>query len=140
MIRLATKKDLDRIYELGSLISSNFKNTYNVSKYIEDNKYIILVNEDEIVNGLLIVYENIDYLEIEAIVVDLSYRRKGIANKLLNYLTSNYTKNKKEILLEVAVNNTSAINLYKKNNFEIINIRKKYYNGIDAFIMKQVVK
>ena len=42
----------------------------------------------------------------------------------------------KNITLEVNENNTFAITLYKKHNFEINGFRKKYYNGIDnALIM-----
>ena len=139
MIRNANKNDITRINELGSLFNKNFNNTYNLNKYLDDKKHIILLNEDEIINGLLIVYDNIDYLEIEGIVVDPLYRRQNIANNLLNYLINSYSNNKKDILLEVAINNDGAIKLYKKNNFEIINIRKKYYNGIDAYVMKRAV-
>ena len=42
----------------------------------------------------------------------------------------------KDITLEVNINNTSAINLYKKYNFKEVGIRKKYYNNLDdALIM-----
>ena len=43
------------------------------------------------------------------------------------------------ILLEVNEKNDSAINLYKKIGFYLINIRKKYYGNEDALIMRKEV-
>ena len=43
-------------------------------------------------------------------------------------------------MLEVNTENIAAINLYKKFNFEIINTRKKYYEGKDAYIMERRIK
>ena len=40
------------------------------------------------------------------------------------------------ILLEVRCDNNNAIKLYKKYNFKIINIRKKYYDNMDAYVME----
>lgn len=45
------------------------------------------------------------------------------------------------IFLEVRVSNAAAIGLYEKHRFSVINIRKKYYDGVeDALIMKRVLK
>jgi len=85
------------------------------------------------------VYKNIDYFELEAIVVNINFRKKGIASRLINFFEEKYTKKGDSILLEVAVNNEAAVSLYKKIGFEIINIRKKYYDKIDAYVMKKVI-
>ncbi len=138
MIRKATKNDIKSINKLGILVNSNFINTYNIEDYFNNPSYIILVNEDELINGLLIIYNNIDYYELEIIVVSKEDRKKGIASKMLNYFLDNYDN--KDFLLEVDVNNKDAINLYIKFGFCVINTRKKYYNGNDAYVMKRVVK
>ena len=139
MIRFGTINDINDINRLGIIFENNFLKTYNIKDYLDNSNYIILINEDDIINGLLIVYKNIDYFELEAIVVDPEYRNKGIGNNLINYFIDKYIT-KEDIILEVAVNNEKAINLYKKNGFEVINIRKKYYKDIDAYVMKRVVK
>ena len=139
MIRFANKTDVESINKLGLLVNDNFIKTYSIDDYLANSNYIILINEDDIVNGILIAYKNIDYYELEVIVVDSNYRNKGIAKKMLSKLLNDYVKDN-EILLEVAVNNKPAINLYLKMGFEVINTRKKYYNGIDAYVMKRVVK
>lgn len=139
MIRKALKKDIDRINELGLLVSPNFLQTYKINEYLDNDKYIVLVNEEEIVNAFLLIYTNVDSFELEMIVVDPKRRKKGIASSLLKHFLDNYGTIRKVIFLEVSINNDEAIRLYKKNNFEIISTRPKYYNGIDAYVMKKEI-
>lgn len=138
MIRNADFKDIEIINHLGGYLNDNFSNTYNVEKYINNDNYIFLVNEDENVNAFLLILKNFDTYEIEALAVSKDERRKGIGFKLLNYFINDYLDNGDRILLEVASNNEPAIKLYKKCDFKIINIRKKYYKNIDALIMEKV--
>jgi len=139
MIRLAKENDLEAIYKLGQLVNENFKKTYHVLSYLENDSYIILVSENERVDGLMIIYKNIDYYELELIVVDVLCRRKGIGSSLLNYFLEKFTQNNDEVILEVASKNEKAINLYKKFDFKVIGVREKYYQNDDAYIMKKVI-
>lgn len=138
MIREATIEDKSQINNLGNLFIENFHNKFNLDSYICNDNYTILVNDENNVNAFLIVYKNIDYYEIEMIYVDNKVRNNGIATQLLTAFFENLLTNS-VILLEVAVDNYNAIKLYKRFNFEVINIRKKYYNGIDAYVMKKVI-
>jgi len=54
-------------------------------------------------------------LHINSLTVDPSYFRKGIAKKLINYVLENM--NYTEGIVETAVVNIPAINLYKKHGF-----------------------
>lgn len=140
MIRVANKKDIIDIYNIGNQYKNNFQKTFNIENYLMNNNYIILVNVLEKVNAFIIVYKNIDFFELEMIIVDKEFREKGIASKLIEHFFSNYTKKDQIILLEVATDNLKAIRLYEKYGFEIINTRKKYYEGkIDAYVMKKVI-
>lgn len=136
MIRYAQFKDFKEINELGETLHHNFAKLFNLDDMINDDLVKIIVYEiDKKVVGFLIatcLYENVDILSI---VVDKECRRKKIASNLIDYLFSEITDEVQVVTLEVAVNNESAINLYKKFGFEIINTRKKYYNGIDAYLM-----
>ena len=73
----------------------------------------------------LIFIEKISEYEILFIYVKKTYRRKVLANCLLNniYIQKNKS-NLKKIFLEVAENNIPAVKVYKKNNFELLNIKK----------------
>ena len=78
--------------------------------------------------GNLIFIEKVSEYEILFIYVKKTYRRKGLANYLLNkiYIQKNKS-NLKKIFLKVAENNFPAIEMYRKNNFELLNIRRNYY-------------
>ncbi len=116
-------KDIDYINNL-----SNYKVTLN-----NFNKVIGYYFDNEIVGFLdySVMYEKI---EINYIFVINEYRKKGIAYNLIKYVIDNYDF--ENITLEVNINNISAINLYKKLGFNIIGIRKKYYNGVDGYLME----
>lgn len=136
MISNATNNELSAINKLGSVLYDNFINIYHVKNYISNDCYQVLTYNDDITKGFLIAYNNIDYIELLVIVVDPNYRRMNIGFKLMNYLIDNSDK---DILLEVASTNDSAIRLYEKCGFKKIGIREKYYkNSDDAYIMKLV--
>ena len=91
------------------------------------------INAFLIVN--LIFIEKVSEYEILFIYVKKTYRRKGLANYLLNnnYIQKNKS-NLKKIFLEVAENNIPAVKVYKKNNFELLNIKK-----IDALCYLKII-
>lgn len=136
MISNATNNELSAINKLGSVLYDNFINIYHVENYISNDCYQVLTYNDDITKGFLIAYNNIDYIELLVIVVDPNYRRMNIGFKLMNYLIDNSDK---DILLEVASTNDSAIRLYEKCGFKKIGVREKYYKNLDdAYIMKLV--
>ena len=65
------------------------------------------------------------------------YRKRGIANHLMDMAESKCTSN--YIQLEVRVTNDAAINLYVKRGYRIANVEVNYYNeeGVlaDAYLM-----
>ena len=82
-----------------------------------------------------------DRLEIYSIFVDIFWRRKGIAKKILEDCI-NFCKNNKleKIILEVSSKNKVAKKFYLKTKFKICGIRQGYYNSVnekvDALIME----
>ena len=86
-----------------------------------------------------IEYDDIYYtIDIVNVFVKESERGKGIGFSLMDYLIVNNSF-KRNITLEVNVNNKSAIKLYEKCGFVITAIRKGYYNGIDGYLMERVL-
>lgn len=113
------------LFNLKDIINSDYENVFG---YYIDNKLVGFIHISKL-------YENMDIINI---VVDASYRRQGIGSKLLNFIISLFD-DCKTILLEVNENNKDAIDLYKRNNFKVINIRTKYYGNDNALIMKRDV-
>lgn len=108
---------------------TDYKITFN-----EFNKVLVYIQNKKIVAFLdySVMY---DRIEINYIYVIEEYRRNNIAFKLIDYVISNYDFY--NITLEVSVLNNNAISLYKKLGFNVIGIREKYYNGVDAYLMER---
>ena len=136
MIRKATMDDIDIINKLGSILHDNFVNVFHMETEIDNKDAIILVYEDINVVAYLYAINTIDNIDLLSIVVDDSYKRNGIATKLVNYLIGNYCYRDKTITLEVDVYNIPALKFYEKLGFKLVNVRKKYYNDHDAYLMK----
>lgn len=138
MIRKINKNDLDMIYVMGVKYDANFRNHYNLESYVDNELYIMdCYEEDGIIKGFVIANLLYNNVEILLLYVGNQFRKQGIASMLLNNLEKNNVDN---VLLEVSVINESALNLYKKHNYEVINTRKKYYNGVDAYVMRKELK
>lgn len=85
----------------------------------------------------------LDECDITNIAVFEQYRRKGIANALLNALIkSAKEKNSAFITLEVRASNEAAVNLYKSHGFEKVGERRCYYEKPreDAVLMTLFLK
>lgn len=131
MINKCNINDINRIIELGKLINTNFDKLNNLEEIIK-NKEIIGYYIDNKLVGFIIFKTMYEITDLLYIVVDKLYRRKSIASNLLEELIGNSEK----VMLEVRCDNDNAIKLYKKYDFKIINIRKKYYDNMDAYVME----
>lgn len=135
-IRKATIED---IVELKKLETKCFDERIreNFSFVLENKNYLYLVaffNENIVAYaGASISYEQGELLSI---CVDSSYRKQGLATKILKelFFILKHTGVLK-IFLEVNKNNTPALNLYKKIGFEFLSERKNYYGKDSAIVM-----
>lgn len=136
MIREAKLEDKKEIERLGKCLHENFERLFNVEKMLSEeyNKIYVAQENDEIIGFLMaiVLYENCEILNI---VVEEKYRKQKVASSLLDTLISEFADTVSIITLEVAIDNESAIGLYKKFGFEIINKRNNYYGNKDAYLM-----
>lgn len=94
--------------------------------YKKNNKIIGFVSYS-------IIYER---AELNYIVTDKNFRRRGIAQKLLDFTVKDLKKNRVESFsLEVDIDNKEALDFYLKNGFMIKAIRNNYYKNKDAYLM-----
>jgi len=132
MIRKYKESDYNVINILGRELSPNFKFEKN-----ENNDCFVYIEKDDVIG--FITYQILsDYSEVLDIFVHINHRNKNIGTQLLDSCIDDLkNKNVNKVTLEVKTTNVSAINLYKKNQFKIVSIRKKYYenNTIDAYLM-----
>lgn len=113
-----------RINEAGNNIN-------DLSLEKDDNSYMFR-DKNGIIASKLKYYDynikNFDWVLIADVVTKPSYRRMGLASKLLKEAYADITKNSnKGVYLFVKYDNHAAINLYKKLGFRVI----KYYGSGD---------
>lgn len=137
MIRKAVETDVSSIMKLGTLIDCDYNKKTNLNEDIfSSSKEVYVYAENNIIKGFITIL-NLNYeIEIIDIAVFPEFRKAKIATKLLSFIFNIHLKN---CYLEVRIDNKVAINLYKKFNFNVINIRKKYYKNMDAYIMERKI-
>jgi len=142
IIRKATLNDFDAVMELEN---SCFKLPYNERQmkyeFSENpiNKILVVCNEDKIL-GFINYMITFNSATITQVAVNKDYRNQGLASSLLNAMEDTFPKSGDEMVefvtLEVRESNEPAINLYKKNGYEHVVIKKHYYpDGEDAVYM-----
>ena len=91
-------------------------------------------------NGFIVWRTVCDESEIITIGVHPDARGAGIAIAMLGLMEHEIKKaGANKIFLEVSAENTPAINLYKKCGFTQNGRRPKYYDGVDAILMKKTL-
>lgn len=142
IIRRATLSDLDSIEAI--------ENECFIDPYKrEDLIYELSVNpcaitlvaiEDDKIVGFIDYMITFTSATISQIAVTKDYRKQGIALKLLDAMEETFSKDPDEqvetITLEVREHNTPAQNLYRKNGYEDVILKKAYYrDGENALYM-----
>lgn len=119
-----------------SKIFDEYKTNYNpiINEFTKIYTYII---DNNIVAFLLftIMYNKCEIIDV---FVKEKYRKNGIASKLINEITNDYTVD--NITLEVSEKNYKAINLYNKLGFGKVATRKKYYKDSDGLLMLKEIR
>lgn len=136
MIRELRNTDIEDLIKLLLNYDKNIQNHFYFSGYLSNDlysQYVYIIN-DKIAGYILITIID-DLVEIHLLYVDNLFRNQKIGTKLMDYIINKYSNYR--FLLEVSINNYIAIKLYENKNFKIINIRKKYYDDIDAYVMER---
>lgn len=140
-IRAMKEEDVQAIANIESSCFSKPWTEDNVRYEIKGNPcaHIFIATIDEEIVGYLDFMITFNSATISRICVLGEYRRKGIAQALLNKMFEVVSKQDEKvewITLEVRKDNEAAQKLYKKNHWEEITIKKNYYDdGTDAIYM-----
>ena len=142
MIKKANLSDLISLYSIEREVFSN--DSFSMSK--DSIRYHILKNRlykievDGVIAGYILWLERKKYFRLYSLAVSSDFQNRGLAKKLLEYSFENLSKENKDFSLEVKVLNESAINLYKKYDFEIKKVLKDYYEECDGYLMYKKCK
>ncbi len=129
MIREYTNEDKELVNALGRTLKEDF----DIDNRNELESVLVYILDDLLVGFIeyMKIYETI---EIEYIVVNKVYQRKGIGKSLVLEIFKD-DKIEKSIL-EVKKSNIAAINFYKSLGFNSVRIIKNYYGDEDAIAME----
>lgn len=138
-IRYATIEDLNKIasleakYFIGPWTEEQFKYELIENQF---SKTLILIENDSLI-GYCNYWVIFDQGEINKICIEESYRKQGLATKLLDKAFDDFQKNEcLSVSLEVRVSNVPAQKLYEKYGFMKVVVKEKYYSdGEDAYYM-----
>ena len=100
----------------------------------------LVVVEGSLVLGYIGSQTVLDASDIMNVAVHPQYRRQGVAQKLVEALSSRLSEKKVRFLsLEVRASNEPAIALYERNGFSTVGVRPGYYRHPkeDARIMRK---
>ena len=139
LIRNMTLDDIQATAEIEKKCFSLAWSEKSFEDSITRDDTIFLVCEDEVIVGYIGMYICFDEASITNVAVSPEYRKKGYGEMLvMTAKEAAKVSGAESILLEVRVSNEPAISLYKKQGFEELGIRKKFYEHPveDAIIMK----
>lgn len=108
-----------------------------------ENAHFLTAVSDGKVLGYIGIHEICGEAYITNVAVFPEYRRLGIGETLIDSATIGAKlRNCEFISLEVRISNTPAIELYKKEGYNIVGQRKNFYSNPteDAYIMTRVLK
>lgn len=77
--------------------------------------------------------------EVHTIAVDPQHQGRGLGRMLLAALLARADEYAATVFLEVRWDNEAAIGLYRAHDFEVVGVRKRYYqpSGADAYTMRR---
>ncbi|MEM0174205.1 MAG: GNAT family N-acetyltransferase, partial [Sulfolobaceae archaeon] len=123
IISRATEEDLFQIYDIER---ESFENPYPFSLlraylYISGNLYLVAKEQDLVLGYIIGVIQFNIRGHIVSIAVRREWRNKGIGSMLVSELERRFKDfNCRYSYLEVAINNTPAINFYRKMGYIIV--------------------
>lgn len=147
MINVASIQDAEGIYLCNY---NNLPIYYKKSEheyFIRSNEYIVIVAKNEstnlVIGYILGKFKKNNSFEIISFAVDHNYRKQKIGTKLIYFIVELLSKSQvTNIVLNVHVENSVAIQFYFKNKFKILQIKKDYYDNsinyeksVDAYKM-----
>ena len=129
---------IEKNVDINKLIDIFNEYKQNYSPIINDFTKIYCYKIKEKIVSFIVFSIIYDRAEIIDIFVEQEYRRKHVAQSLINEIIKDFDIS--NITLEVSEKNNDAIKLYEKMLFKKSAIRKNYYNDSDAFLMIKEIR
>lgn len=129
IIRGTLPPDLDEIAGIEKICFSLPHSREQLERELENGTFILLTAlDDDMVAGYISMQYVVDEGYIGNVAVHPDFRRRGIADSLLDALIEEAgVLDLAFITLEVRQSNAPAVSLYEKHGFRSISVQKDYY-------------
>lgn len=139
-IRDAYESDLENIVKYDSIMLGETLGYDTIKGYLNNPlmKYFVIeeIDSKDFI-GAVSLWIDDNKAQINNIYIIHKYQQKKLGRVFMDYVMKYFKlKEINEITLEVRKSNEVAIKLYESYGFELVNLRKNYYNnGEDALFM-----
>ncbi|MEQ8766012.1 MAG: N-acetyltransferase [Planctomycetota bacterium] len=134
-IRRAAPRDLDRLVDLDeSVFGLESLTRSQLYHYVTRSPSLlwVAVTPSDLVVGMTLVglRRGRSFARIDSLLVDVAFRRRGIARALLHRAIQTAEQERlKAVILEVEPKNRNAIELYHDEGFEALELVADYYGS-----------
>lgn len=138
MIRVATLADLAALSELErSCFGREDAEDALAAELSRAWSHIFVEELEGALTGFVNVWRVGDEVEVLYVATAPARRRTGVASRLMGHVIARCAREgTTRVLLEVRPSNDAAIALYRRFDFEVVGLRKGYYDdGEDALLM-----
>lgn len=128
-IRLMDYSDVKQVSEIEKqTFTSPWSETSFKETIVRDDTIYLTAYENEEIAGYCGLWQSLDEADITNVAVKEEYRGRHIAKAMLTKLIElGVSKGIETFMLEVRESNKNAIGLYLGLGFEVVGIRKSYY-------------
>ena len=140
-IKHFNKKNIDLCYELDSNTISFWSKSQWENEFKKEGIEVLGLIMSNLVIGICVFQVVVDEAQINYLVINQNFRKKGFGTYLMSYLIKLCEKQKiNKLLLEVSRENVIAEKFYSSLNFLTVGIRRKYYrDGSDALLKEKIL-
>lgn len=132
--------------EIAKLANSILQEDYKLSMFTNvyeswPDGFLLAEADGQYLGTLISIISEPKTARILVLVVNDSYRRQGIASKLLNiFVQKAVLIGISRLTLEVRMSNKAAITFYEQRRFKIVSTIPVYYkDGEGAFVMERTI-
>lgn len=145
VVRPAVPADLEQVLAIARNSGTpaqwpekEYKKIFAPDPHGGQKRLVLVIGEEQQVQGFIIGRLAVDQWEIENIAVDRSAQRRGLGRQLLRAFLDRARKRGSAVFLEVRESNLPARNLYSAMGFAQAGRRKSYYRTPeeDAVVLK----
>ncbi len=140
-IRQVAETEADKLTKIHEICFPRYWNREVFTDFFAvQDTFAFLVEDGKEAVAMLVYRTAFDQAEILTIAVLPSYRKQGVAGKLVeDMLEKCKSLGVEKLFLEVEVGNAPAIKLYENSGFHHINRRKLYYQQLDGSLTDALV-